>query len=330
MGERRVRSVLGAVTVPGRTSPYDTVHWRCYHPAVYEGSERDHQTGELAPDPSGAPWPLVVLLPGVNIDASGYRWLAESLVGRGNCVVVPSLVGEHLPGHVGLTPGIDAAACQPDAYGGAPTCDVLRPLLDDLARRAAADVPDEVCRLIDLDRIAIGGHSGGGTVALQSASRDWFPVAARFAFAGHTMASTMLGYPPDTVLPLPGPVPTLLLGAEFDGVVRASVVRYGTDAAAHDPVAATFDRAVIGGEGHDYLAVVAGAVHTSCVFPDDDTLARGFLDPPPVGRPADHRAALAAVLGAFLDEFLLGDAGATVDALDGAHDMGGIAEWRRK
>lgn len=104
--------------------------------------------------------------------------------------------------------------------------------------------------LLDLERVVLAGHSGGGTVALENANPAWFPVVATFTYAAHTMASVMLGHGPSTVLAMPGAIPTLMVAGELDGVMAASSDRYRAVAdAPHDPVARTFDEAFAGGRG---------------------------------------------------------------------------------
>lgn len=295
-----VRCLHEAAAVPGAAAPYDTVHLRVFHPTAPTGDERERQTGEFPADPAEAPWPVVVVLPGVNIGPEGYRWLAERWVGVGCCVVTLALVGEIMPGAAGITPGMDLEACRPDTYGTRPSCTTLGPVLGALERLGRAG---RLAGLLDLDRVVLAGHSAGGTMALQNASTDWFPVAAVLSYASHTMASTMFGWPPGSVLPVPSALPTLVMGGEFDGVMAASAVRYGTDGHVEDPVVRTFDEGVPHRDGPEptaHLAILRGATHTSVIHPADHTTARGFLDPEP-GRPdAAVRHTVAELTSAFL------------------------------
>lgn len=318
-----VRCVHDAATVPGLVAPHDTVHLRLFHPALLTGDERERQTGELPPDPARAPWPVVLVLPGVNVGPEGYRWLAEEWVGRGLAVVTMALVGEVMPGIAGITPGMDLDACRPGTYGSRPSCTVVGPVLRTLARHAAVG---RLAGMLDLDRIVLAGHSAGGTMALENADPGWWPVRAVVTYASHTMASTMFDWPPATVLPVPAALPTLLMAGDEDGVMEASVARYRDRGGRpgdgdHDPVARTFREALPdrpAGTGADaYLAVLRGGTHTSVCWPDDTTSARGFLDPPPGRDPAAVRAGIAAISSAFLEAHVLGRAGAAarLDAL---------------
>jgi pimeloyl-ACP methyl ester carboxylesterase len=298
-----IRAAHGAVRVPNLESPHDTVHFRLFHPAALSGDDAERLTGNVPPDPSDAPWPVVLMLPGINIGPEGYRWLAIELAERGCAVVTMALVGETMPGVVGITPGLDLEACRPEHYGTRPTATAVGPVLDTLAEWNDAG---RFAGLLDLDRVVLAGHSGGGTVALQNANPDWFPgVVATFAYASHTMASTVLGYEPSTILGLPASLPTLLLAGEFDGVMARSADRYRTTSAGgqadgHDPVRRTFDEAVHAPTGHAHFAVLRGAVHTSMIWPPDPTSARGFLDPDAGRDPAEIRATMGSIIGEFV------------------------------
>lgn len=300
-----VRAHHGAVRVPELESPTDTVHYRLYHRALWTGAEAELQTGDLPPDRSAGPWPVVVLLGGINIGPESYRWLATDLAESGYAVVIPALVGETLPGVIGITPGLDLGAVTPATYGTRPSGIALGPVLAELARLNGAGRFEE---LLDLDHLAFGGHSGGGSVVLQNADPSWFPgLRAVFTYASHLMASTMLGFEPATVLALPAETPALLLAGELDGVMAASAYRYArADDEAHDPVTETYLRSAVA--PGSALAVLAGATHTALLHPIDNTTARGFLDPDPSVAPDLTRAACAELVRAFLDHHLRADA----------------------
>jgi dienelactone hydrolase len=322
-----VRARHGAVAVPGLDAPYDTVHYRIFHPARRSGDDRERLTGVVPPDPTLAPWPVVIFLPGINIGPEGYRWLAMDLASAGYATVTMELVGDTLPGVVGITPGLDLDAVRPDTYLTRPSGVAIGPLL---AALAAEHAEGPLAGLLDLDRVVLAGHSGGGSVALQNANPDWFPgVVGCATYASHTMASSMLGFEPETVLPVAGDVPTLLLAGELDGVMARSADRYqSADPSSHDPVARTFDEAVRGGRADCWYAVAAGATHTALIWPPDPTTARGFLDPPPGRDPERIRADLGTAFRLFLDVILAGEDPAGLDAHLGAG--GSFVTWRRK
>ncbi|MBW9205572.1 hypothetical protein KV102_16215 [Mumia sp. zg.B53] len=307
-----VRAVRTAVGVPGAPAPYDTAHVTVRYPALPATTTAERMSGRLPADPAGAPYPLAVILSGVNVAADAYSWLAVRLVEAGFVAVTYDWVAELFPGKdgpadVGLTPGVDLATVGPQTYGSGPTTPALRPVLDAVAALGEAG---PLAGLLDVDTVALFGHSAGGTVALQSASPRWFPeVRAVVTYGAHTMASQMLGHPPRTLLPAPVEAPVMLLAGTADGVVAASAVRYGEEPGAptHDPVTATWERA-LPSTTEAWLVHLAGASHMLAAHPHDPTTARGFLEDPPTGDDAARRDALATTVTSFLRASLRGDA----------------------
>ena len=300
--------------MPGLAGPDDTVHYRVFYPAEFTGSDHERLSGEIPLDPSFGSLPVVLILPGMNIGPEGYRWLAEHLAAAGCAVVTYALIEETRPGVVGISPGLDLDALTPHTYRSRPSATAIGPILGSLA---ALDADGILADALDLDRVVLGGHSAGGTVALLNADPGWFPgVVAVWSFAAHTMASTMLGWDAESVLPTPSAVPTLLLAAGNDGVIARSADRYGRAAGPdHDPIARTFAEGLEHGSGDQRYAVVDGALHTSLLHPHDPTSARGFLDGEPGRDPAAIRGELAGAIGDFVSAYGLGEQGAT-DKLD--------------
>ena len=295
-----VRSTWHAAKVPGHDSPYDVAHLKVYYPATEDATEDAKQSGEMAADLAAGPLPVVVFASGVNCSQDAYRWLAIELVKAGFVAVTYDYVGELVPGHVGISPGLDFSALSPDVYGTKPTCDVFQPVLDTLARlNTTAAFAD----LFDLNRVAFGGHSAGGTVALQSARRDLFPgLRAVFSYAGHTVASSMLRvYEPGTVLEAAPDVASLLMSGEEDGVFKASAGKYGAHGA--DPVTVTFEQGVPAArvpEATSWLARFKGANHFAIGTHEDPTGARGFLDGVATVPPEETRETLVGLVTEFL------------------------------
>lgn len=300
-----VRSLRTATRVPGAAAPYDTVHVSVRYPALPARDDAERMSGRLAVDAGGAPYPVVVLVSGVNCPADAYRWLAFRLVEAGFVVAGYDWVGELFPGEQGLTPGVDLVAAGPDHYGERPTTPALRPVLDALA---ALQESGPLAGLLDLDRVGVFGHSAGGTVLLQSARPQWFPeVRAVVAYGAHTMASQMLGHPPRTLLPAPVEAPTMLIAGTDDGVVAASAIRYGEQAGAagHDPVERTWCEA-LPATTESWLVHLAGAGHMLASYPEDPSTARGFLETPTDADPDRLRTVLGDVVATFLTAHLAG------------------------
>ncbi|MEU8900318.1 alpha/beta hydrolase [Nocardia sp. NPDC048505] len=297
---RLIRSLWHSVRTDG-AAPFDTAHLKVYYPAVATGTDAERLTGVFAPDPGAAPYPVVLFLSGVNVGQESYRRFAVEIAAAGFVVVTMDRVAELFGGQRGLTPGVDLDAARPDAYGTRPTCPAIGAVLAGLAE---LNEQPPLAGALDLNRVALGGHSAGGTVVLQSA-RYFEAVSAVFAWGAHTMVATMLGWDPGTVLPAQVTCPVLLGVGGNDGVIQGSADRYGEDGADRpDPVRRTFLEALP--EGDHLLAVVPGANHFG-IADADPTAARAFLDGP---ADADALAPFARVTSAFLRTHLRGDAAA--------------------
>jgi len=325
-----VRSLRTAVRVPGAQAPYDTVHITVRYPARPPQDSVEEMSGMLQADPDGAPFPVVVLVSGVNVAADSYRWLAFELVEAGFVVVGYDWVGELFPGQYGLTPGVDILAAGPDHYGERPTTPALAPVLEAVA---GLNGSGQLAGLLDLDKVALFGHSAGGTVVLQSARPSWFPsVRAVVTYGAHTMASQMLGYPPGMLLPVPVSAPTMLIAGTNDGVVAASAIRYGEDPSSpdHNPIERTW-REALPETTESWLVTLAGAGHLLAAHPEDPSTARGFLETPSDADPERQRAVLAEVVTTFLTAQLTGDPAAKgrLESLAETHPTD-IADVRRR
>ena len=211
-----------------------------------------------------------------------------------------SWVAENLPGIVGLTPGVDIKMLAPNIYGTGPTASALPTLLKVLERLQVESV---LAGLLDLDQIILGGHSAGGRVAIESAASQFFPqVVAAFAYGAHTAAAVQLGYPPNTILPLPDSLPLLLIGGTCDGVIANSSHVYGvTWKQATTPIEHTFIEAIAGGRDDSYLLLIEGANHFSIADPFDSTTGRPFLDFQSTQPAEQVRNLIAEAIGLFID-----------------------------
>lgn len=307
-----VRAHRAAVRIDGATAPYDTAHVTFRHPALAARNDIERMSGALAVDPAGAPYPVVVVLPGINVASVGYLDLAVALARAGMVAVTFDWVAELFPGQVGLTPGVDLTAVGPDTYGTKPTTPALGAVLDAVAQAHKAG---PLAGLLDLDAVGVFGHSAGGTVALQSARAEWFPqVRAVATYGAHTMASQQLGHAPGTLLPAPVQAPVLLVGGTADGIVAASAIRYGTEAGSpgHDPIERTWDEA-LPPSTDAWLVRIADAGHMLPAALDDPTSARGFLEDPPVADQDRLRAVLVNLMTLFFSAHLRADPAAAVE-----------------
>jgi len=295
---KMIRALFHATKIPNATSPYDVLHLKIYYPATPTHSEAERMSGVIPADKSAAPMPVVIFFNGINVGIESYHWLAVKLAEANIVTVMYSHIAETLPNVIGLTPSIDLARVKPDTYGTGATCPAIQPILDSLAQ-LNADEKSPLYQALDLNTIILGGHSAGGTVALQN-GQFFEQVKAIFSYAGHTMASTMLGFAPGTVLNI-GSKRTLLMRGDRDGVIAASRIRYGTDEQAPDPVAKTFDEAYqASAESEAYDVLIEGANHFAVANPLDETTGRFFLDME-MTRPADEiRNQIAELVLAFI------------------------------
>ncbi len=291
-----IRALFTAANADNAAPPFDTLHLKVFYPALLD--KADKMTGIVPPDDTHAPFPVVIFFNGINVGPEAYQWLAVALAERGLVVVTYSWVSETLPQVIGLTPGIDLARVRPDTYGTAPTASALPALLVALAGLQSSGV---LAGKLDLQKIILGGHSAGGTIALHEPNARFYPqVVARFAYAGHTQASTMLGFAPGTILAA-GAKPALLIGGTEDGVIAASRGRYGDSTNTADPITRTFHEGVTGGHNASYLAILTGANHFTLAHPIDETTGRSFLDLPATRDEAELRALCMELIGQFID-----------------------------
>jgi len=287
MSEAQVRAQFWAVSVPDAASPFDTIHLKVFYPA----GTPDKFSGIALPEPSGAPYPVVVIIPGINVNPESYRWLAEKIAARGMVAVTYSWVGELFPGQYGITPGVVMVNLSPSGWGSGPTSNAIRPVLDGLAAANQALFGGA----LDLKRVVLGGHSGGGSVALQNATPAWFPeVVGGFSYAAHAGLAQALGWPPASIVAPKGGVPFLFMNGTRDGVIAGSAMRYGVES--WDPVRRTIDEALPAGSAY---VVLEGANHFAMGWPEDPTTARGFLDMEATADADATRAALADYIVTF-------------------------------
>jgi dienelactone hydrolase len=311
---RTVQTLYRAVRIEGLESPHDTAHVAVHYPARVDVAPVD-AIGTRTPDVSNGVLPIVVFFGGINMVPSYYRWLAAAIAECGFAFVTFGLVGQVPPNEIGYTPAADIDAVRPDTFGSRPVARVLPTLL---ALMSDLNEAGPLTGSLDLDNIALGGHSAGGTIALESADHHFFPaVRAVFAYAAHTMASTIFGWPQGTVLPLSGDCPVLLLTGTADGLVAASAKWYGEGDERVDPILRTFqtlpDTSATRGS---WLVQVNGANHFAIASPQDGGWPRGDVDLP-LGAPAEGlQAAICQAIGLFLTAHLRDDPVAATSLTD--------------
>jgi len=301
VGQRIARAVFRACEVPDTVSPYDRLSLKVYYPAIPDDGEEQQSAGVVPADMLDAPYPVVILLPGINVGPEAYAWLAHSLTLRGFVVVTFTMIAEEMPGYISLTPGLDLSAITPDTWGTRPSATAIAPILASLEEINADGV---LAGCIDPDKIVLVGHSAGGSVALFNASSKWFPgVCGAAAYGAHSGASTALGFPEGTILELPSDQPLLMIGGTRDGVIAASARRYGEVVGdSLGRMRQTFADGVTSSRNDTYMVEVAGANHFSFAYPEDNATGRAFLDMPEEADGDAIRQLLADIIGAFAEQ----------------------------
>ncbi|MEH6589601.1 MAG: hypothetical protein V7746_05045 [Halioglobus sp.] len=323
-----VRAIYRVAVIPGAVAPYDRVNMKVYYPARFGDTPEERNSGVIPARAESGPYPVVILLPGINLGPENTAWLALLLADAGYITVAATAISEEMPGYISISPGLVFDQLKPAGYAKAPSCSLITPILAVLAQLQKESV---IAGLLDLDQVVLGGHSAGGTTALLNANPQWFPgVRASFAYAAHSGASMALGWPAETVLPLPVGVPTLLLGGDHDGVIASSSHRYGSDKA--DPlhsITRTFDEGVQAADGQSHLVILKGANHFTFAATADGSTGREFLDWDSGADSDALRAHLAGLIVDFLASTLTRDE-AALQRLDDAKSDARVLVARSK
>jgi hypothetical protein len=302
-----VRAFYDAAKVDGANAPYDTIHLKIYYPATLDGSMDQVNMGVVPPREDQHPWPVAIFMPGTNVPVESYAWLAKALADDGIVTVLYSWIKEDMPGFICLSPGIALENLMPDTYGTAPTASALPALYSALQRINTAGV---LKARLALDKIIIGGHSAGGSVALLNNNPAWFPwLKGCFTYAAHSAASTQLGFPDDSMLTLCPELPYLIIAGTHDGVIASSSFRYGDAKASGstDRIERTFQESINRQADDTHFVKVFGANHFSLTHPADSATGRQFLDWDSQGSESDIRLCLSTLISSFIKGQILGD-----------------------
>ncbi len=295
----KTRAIFRAIKVETTKSPFDVIQMKVFYPANESTDDIERNSGILSPDKSKSPFPVVIMLNGVNCPPESYQWLGEFLCERGCIFVSFQWITDELPGGMqGLTPGIDVKYMNYENYGKGATGSAIQPILDDLKQVNAEGI---LANCLDLENVILGGHSAGGSIALMNA--EHFPqIKAAFSYGSHTQGSTIMGFPPNYVCPITSEKPILMMGGNNDGVIMWSARRYGkTDANSTVSLKQTFDKAIGGNRGDRYLTIFEGGNHFTFANPKDSTTGRPFLDFEP-----KNDEEIRGIMAEMIAEFILG------------------------
>jgi len=260
----RVRGLYEAFRVSdGLSPPYDTGRMKILYPASEETAFFTE-----AKD-SDAPFPVIVFIGGPLVESNRYQWLGERLVEDNDVVFVSydilGVLGE---------PSIITETTQ--AFDVETPSEVLETVFKKLRGWNRDGI---LAGKLDLERVVLGGHSAGGTMALMNGNEDFFPgVVGVFTYASHLATGSVFGFPPASIIPLTSTVPILLMGGTEDGVIMSLSYRSDTEwTSPTEPIERTFDEAFPSGKPVYYMAF-NGFNHLALVDPIDTTVGSGFND----------------------------------------------------
>ena len=326
-----VRALYRAARISGETAPYDTLTLKLYYPCQFSDSLDERKTGVIPPDTGRSPFPIVVLMPDIDIPQEGYGWLAAELARAGFAAVTYSWIAEDERGMVRSTPGVQLKRLAKKRFGRKPSCPALPAVFSELKR---VNRKGPLAGHLNLACVILGGHATGGRMALLNANTDWFPaVCGVFSYAGHTLAEPDLGWDKRSVIPLATDLPMLVMGGTEDGVIAtAERPRENREATgATDKIERTFKHGVKGKRGDRHLVLVEGASHFTFVTPKDGTTGLTFLDNKTRGSGKKLRQYLAQAIVTFCDTACRGNpmSGADLKALcDASHPLVAHAEHK--
>jgi predicted dienelactone hydrolase len=304
----RVRAFYRAAKVSGHPAPYNSVAMKVYYPCAYGDSFEERNTGFIPADKGRAPFPVVIVMPGINVSHEAYGWLALTLSEAGFVVVTYSWIAVEIADLVSITPGVRMKRLTPAKYGKKPSCPALKAIFRELQTLQQNSL---LAGQLDLDHVILGGHSAGGTMALLNANTRWFAgLCGVFSYAAHTAANVQLGWQEDSIMPLSSSLPMMIMGGSRDGVIAASSHRYGDGEhySATERIERTFHEGISGDRGDRHLLIVEGANHFSFAWPTDESTGRPFLDQETTGSDKEIRHFIAQIILNFCDHACTGDA----------------------
>ncbi len=321
------RAFYDAIVIPEATPPYNNLQIKFYYPAELDIKNPAHRMGMASANHSKAPFPVVILMPGMNIDPAGYRWIAEALGQYGIATLCYQFMAEEIPGMVFSSPGLKLSAMRPDTFGKSTSSTVLPHLLQYLQSQHEKGI---LQNCLNLDRIILGGHSAGGLMAMLNAQPDWFEgVCGCFSYGASTATNPMLGWGENDMLPLPSRLPTLLMGGTRENDISNASGSSDLDSASQQAkrIVQTFEQCLSPLDGKNWLLLIKDATHLMPVYPSDDTTGLGFLSPDSQQSQDEQRSLFFAALQLFIEQISTGN-GLELENLLATHPL--AAHYQQK
>ena len=147
-----VRAIYRAIAIDDSPAPYDRASLKIFYPGNYSGSDEERNSGVIPADSSGAPFPVVIIMPGINVGPESYSWLAHKLAECGIVAVTYTLVAEEMPGYISLTPGLSISGLMPQNYADQPSATALEPIIRELKAINSSGV---LAGLLDLEKVVL-------------------------------------------------------------------------------------------------------------------------------------------------------------------------------
>lgn len=269
----RARYISIPLATPNTTGQA-VIQGKLYYPALDNPQPDTTSTFYFPPDTSGAPYPVLIFQPGANTNLEQYSWLYEHMASYGYIAVS---FNEIAGGPGASENNLENLIMSFSLNFPNPTVKAVLTLLN--RANSGDDVPNSVILtgMIDTSRIAIGGHSYGGAIALFSGLRSFYQpegiLKAVFTYGVHLFSSTEPITLYDAIIDVP-----LLDMAGTRAAVGNGKDTTGTERTEAERVKLTFEHAVPEGDNTRYLLLVRNANHTAFANYADPTVDRSFQE----------------------------------------------------
>ena len=97
---RTARANFRSCAIPGAAAPYDRASLKIFYPAIADDSAEQRNAGIMPVDEQGGPFPILIMMPGINVGPESYAWLAGELAICGVVVVTYSMIAEEAVGPI--------------------------------------------------------------------------------------------------------------------------------------------------------------------------------------------------------------------------------------